>query len=153
MLLNLILLGDFNVNFSNSHSSLFYKLKSLSDLYDLKQIINQPTHYSHSAALLLILTLFLFLPLSPLFPALFFLLCHPLITILFFSLYLCSLLNLHLPLPLVMSGSTIRLTSIVLMRSFHLFPGLKFFHRVLIPLGLSSKNSSSAPCTFVFLLF
>ena len=45
--LNLILLGDFNVDFSSPSSSLNL-INSISDLFSLNQIVSQPTHFSVS---------------------------------------------------------------------------------------------------------
>ena len=44
---NLILLGDFNINFYST-SSFKTKLDAISDTFDLKQINNAPTHFSHT---------------------------------------------------------------------------------------------------------
>ena len=44
---NLILLGDFNINFYSTSSSKT-KLDAVSDTFDLKQINNAPTHFSHT---------------------------------------------------------------------------------------------------------
>ena len=49
-LLNLVLVGDFNVNFSNSISPLFHKVSVLSDSFSLLQIIQKATHYSNSGS-------------------------------------------------------------------------------------------------------
>ena len=52
---NYILLGDFNVNFcSHETSSLFCKLKSLSHLFSLQQIVTEPTHVHHNGSVSLI---------------------------------------------------------------------------------------------------
>ena len=49
ILSNLILVGDFNVNYvSSSSSPLFLELKSLADSYSLSQVISDPTHFSHA---------------------------------------------------------------------------------------------------------
>ena len=47
ILSNLIFLGDFNINFFSTSSSKT-KLDVISDTFDLKQIINAPTHFSHT---------------------------------------------------------------------------------------------------------
>ena len=44
---NLILVGDFNVNYLSS-SSLLNQLHAISDLFSLDQIVTQPTHFSPS---------------------------------------------------------------------------------------------------------
>ena len=47
----LILLGDFNVNFFASSSTLLSnQLASISNLLSLKQIVSRPTHYSHQGS-------------------------------------------------------------------------------------------------------
>ena len=52
---NYILLGDFNVNFLNPcNSSLFYKLKSLSNLFSVQQIVTEPTHIHYNGSVSLI---------------------------------------------------------------------------------------------------
>ena len=49
ILSNLILLGDFNINFfSTSNSSSKTKMDVISDTFHLKQIVNVPTHFSHT---------------------------------------------------------------------------------------------------------
>ena len=46
---NLILVGDFNVNYTSSSTSpLFLELKSLAESYSLSQVISDPTHFSHA---------------------------------------------------------------------------------------------------------
>ena len=47
ILSNLIILGDFNINFFSTSSSKT-KLDVTSDTFDLKQIVNAPTHFSHT---------------------------------------------------------------------------------------------------------
>ena len=52
---NYILLGDFNINFLNPcNSSLFYKLKSLSNLFSVQQIVTEPTHIHYNGSVSLI---------------------------------------------------------------------------------------------------
>lgn len=52
---NYILLGDFNVNFfSHDNSILFCKLKSLSNLFSVQQIVTEPTHIHHNGSASLI---------------------------------------------------------------------------------------------------
>ena len=49
ILSNLILVGDFNVNYTSSSTSpLFLVLKSLAESYSLSQVISDPTHFSHA---------------------------------------------------------------------------------------------------------
>ena len=49
ILSNLILVGDFNVNYiSSSSSPLFLELKFLADSYSFSQVISDPTHFSHA---------------------------------------------------------------------------------------------------------
>ena len=49
ILSNLILVGDFNVNYTSSSTSpLFLELKSLAESYSLSQVISDPTHFSHA---------------------------------------------------------------------------------------------------------
>ena len=49
ILSNLILVGDFNVNYVSSSSSPFFlELKSFADSYSLSQVISDPTHFSHA---------------------------------------------------------------------------------------------------------
>ena len=49
ILSNLILVGDFNVNYVSSSSSAFFlELKSFADSYSLSQVISDPTHFSHA---------------------------------------------------------------------------------------------------------
>ena len=48
LLLNLVLLGDFNIDYSDVHSPLLHKLNIISDSLDLKQIVKEPTHFSPS---------------------------------------------------------------------------------------------------------
>ena len=49
ILSNLILVGDFNVNYVSSSSSPFFlELKSFADSYSLSQFISDPTHFSHA---------------------------------------------------------------------------------------------------------
>ena len=52
---NLIIVGDFNVNFSSSSSisPFLYELKSLANLF-FSRHITDPTHYSHSGTLSII---------------------------------------------------------------------------------------------------
>ena len=57
---NYILLGDFNVNFcSHENSSLFCKLKSLSHLFSLQQIVTELTHVYHNGSVSLIDLIFI----------------------------------------------------------------------------------------------
>lgn len=51
---NYILLGDFNVNFNCCNSSLFFKLRSLSHLFSIQQIVSEPTHTHHNGSVSLI---------------------------------------------------------------------------------------------------
>ena len=44
---DLILIGDFNVDYANP-SPLLDKLHTISDLFNLTKIIHQPTHFSHT---------------------------------------------------------------------------------------------------------
>ena len=44
------MVGDFNVDFSNSLSPLFHKVLVLSDSFSLLQIIQKATHYSNSGS-------------------------------------------------------------------------------------------------------
>ena len=44
---DLILLGDFNIYFYST-SFCKTKLNAISDTFDLKQIVNAPTHFSHT---------------------------------------------------------------------------------------------------------
>ena len=46
---DLILVGDFNVDFSTP-SPLLSELQTATDLFDLHQFVRHPTHYSHSAS-------------------------------------------------------------------------------------------------------
>ena len=49
ILSNLILVGDFNVNYTSSSTSpLFLELKSLAESYSPSQVISDPTHFSHA---------------------------------------------------------------------------------------------------------
>ena len=49
ILSNLILVGDFNVNYVSSSSSPFFlELKSFADSYSLSQVISDPIHFSHA---------------------------------------------------------------------------------------------------------
>ena len=49
ILSNLILVDDFNIDFAPSSSSpRFFQLQALADSYSLRQVISDPTHFSHS---------------------------------------------------------------------------------------------------------
>ena len=48
--MNLILVGDFNVDVSNHFSPLLHKLSVISDSFSLDQIIQKVTHYSYSGS-------------------------------------------------------------------------------------------------------
>ena len=51
ILANLILVGDFNVHYTTTSSSnLLYELTSIADTCSLRQIITEPTHYSHTGS-------------------------------------------------------------------------------------------------------
>ena len=46
---NLVLLGDFNVNYLNSVHPLRSNLLSLSSSLCLTQVVSEPTHFSHNS--------------------------------------------------------------------------------------------------------
>ena len=112
---NLILLGDFNINFYSTSSSKT-KLDAISDTFDLKQIINAPTHFSHTNTPSTIDLVFLPSNIDGLL-VVFFLLSFLQTISLFFSPFPLILLTVLPPPLLVRSGYTISLTLSMLMLS------------------------------------
>ena len=49
-----MLLGDFNVDYSNPSHPLFDKLDHIACIFDLEQIVKEPTHVHHNHSLSII---------------------------------------------------------------------------------------------------
>lgn len=50
LLSKLIFVGDFNINFYDTHQSLYHKLDNIISTFSLTQIVKDPTHINHSGA-------------------------------------------------------------------------------------------------------
>ena len=50
LLSNFIFVGDFNINFYDTHQSLYHKLDNIMSTFSLTQIVKDPTHINYSGA-------------------------------------------------------------------------------------------------------
>ena len=50
LLSNLIFVGDFNINFYNTHHPLYHKIEDIMSTFSLTQIVKDPTHVNQSGA-------------------------------------------------------------------------------------------------------